>query len=262
VETIDNEDENYVCSASVIIGGEEASELNDVEYLGSFTSSLSSITPRFGGVVGGDEVTFTGSFPSTTASLYSITIDGIDCPVSDVTTSTITCTTGGRPGLIESSLEIYVEGYGLVSTDELLFRYVSLWSDDTTWGGEFAPMDGESVSVPPGLNLLVDIDSTPVLNLVIVEGSIIFAPDADPEHERFFDAYYIFVTGGLMEVGTEEFPYTSKITITMHGLESDPYIPIYGNKVIGVRFGTLDMHGVERTPTWTQLEYTVEAGGS
>lgn len=63
-----------------------------------------------------------------------------------------------------------------------------------------------------------------------------------------------------MEVGTEEFPYTSKITITMYGALADPYIPIYGNKVIGVRFGTLDMHGVPRTPSWTYLAYSVKKG--
>lgn len=65
-----------------------------------------------------------------------------------------------------------------------------------------------------------------------------------------------------MEVGTEQFPYTSKITITMHGAIDDPYLPIYGNKCIGLRFGTLDMHGIERTPTWTFLESTVEAGAN
>jgi hypothetical protein len=123
-------------------------------------------------------------------------------------------------------------------------------------------MEGESIHVPVGLNLYVDIDKSPILNAVIVEGSIIFAPETDPNHERFFDAKYIFVSGGLMEVGTEEFPYTSKITITMHGLLSDPYLPIYGNKVIGVRYGTLDMHGIERDKTWTVLDQTVEAGGS
>jgi hypothetical protein len=63
-----------------------------------------------------------------------------------------------------------------------------------------------------------------------------------------------------MEVGTEEFPYTSKITITMHGALEDPYLPIYGNKVIAVREGTLDMHGVKKK-TWSVLEKTVEAGG-
>jgi hypothetical protein len=65
-----------------------------------------------------------------------------------------------------------------------------------------------------------------------------------------------------MEVGTEEFPYTSKITITMHSNAADPYLPIYGNKVIGVRFGTLDMHGPTRTPTWTELESTSLAGSN
>ena len=137
-----------------------------------------------------------------------------------------------------------------------------MWSSDTTWGGEFAPMEGESLYVPPGLNLLVDIDSTPELNAVIVEGSIIFAPNSDPNHERFFDANYIFVHGGLMEVGTEEFPYSSKLTITLHGDIADPYIPIYGNKVIGVRFGTLNMHGAVRNKVWTLLEYTVLFAGS
>jgi len=65
-----------------------------------------------------------------------------------------------------------------------------------------------------------------------------------------------------MEVGTEEFPYTSKITITMHGTVADPYLPVYGNKVIGVRQGKLDMHGVKRNPTWTVLEKTSDANST
>jgi hypothetical protein len=120
----------------------------------------------------------------------------------------------------------------------------------------------ESVYIPKGLNLLVDIDSTPELNAIVVEGALIFVSDSDPNHERFFDARYIFVTGGLMEVGTEEFPYTSKLTITMHGTVYDPYLPIYGNKVIAVRYGTLDLHGVKRTPTWTLMETTALPGAN
>jgi len=115
-------------------------------------------------------------------------------------------------------------------------------------------MDGESIWIPTGLNLLIDIDVSPIINAIICEGSILFVPDADPNHHRYFDANYIFVTGGKMEVGTEEFPYTSKITITMHGSIDDPYIPIYGNKVIGCRFCTLDMHGIERSVVWTYLD--------
>jgi len=61
------------------------------------------------------------------------------------------------------------------------------------------------------------------------------------------------VNGGYMEAGTEEFPYTSHLTITMHGDASSPFLPIYGNKVIGVRFGQLELHGVTRDVTWTRL---------
>jgi len=139
---------------------------------------------------------------------------------------------------------------------------VSAWSAESTWGGEFAPLDGETVYVPSGFNLLVDIDKSPKLNLVVVEGSLIFAPDADPTHERYFDAHYIYINKGSMEVGTAEHPYTSKVTITMHSNLYDPFLPIYGNKVIGVRYGTLDMHGPERTPTWTTLDTTAPAGSS
>jgi hypothetical protein len=41
-----------------------------------------------------------------------------------------------------------VNGKGLVANNQKLFRYVSMWSDDTTWGGEFAPMYMETVYVP------------------------------------------------------------------------------------------------------------------
>jgi len=101
-----------------------------------------------------------------------------------------------------------------------------------------------------------------VLNAIIVEGTLIFGPEEDSTHERYFDANYIYINGGRMEVGTEEFPYTSRLTITMHGELSDPYIPLYGNKCIGLRNGILDMQGVKREPTWTVLETTAEANST
>jgi len=70
------------------------------------------------------------------------------------------------------------------------------------------------------------------------------------------------VRNGYFEAGTEQFPYTSKLTITMHSQIDDPYLPIYGNKVIGVRFGTIELHGKPRTKTWTQMDVTAEAGAT
>jgi hypothetical protein len=107
VETIDNEDSTYTCAAKVIIDEEETS-LNTVEYQGSLTANLQAISPRFGTVEGGDVLTFTFDSVPTDTSLYTITIDGIDCPVSAATSTTVTCTTYKRPGLVESSLEIFI----------------------------------------------------------------------------------------------------------------------------------------------------------
>ena len=118
------------------------------------------------------------------------------------------------------------------------------------------------MNIPKGLHLLVDIDSSPKLSFLNVEGSLIFPPDSDPEHLRTFDAHYILVKGGYMEVGTEENRYTSKLTITMHSSKYDPNLPIFGNKVIGVNYGTLELHGIERPVTWTDLWETVEVGGT
>lgn len=208
-------------------------------------------------------MTFTGTDFSATNSDYTILIDKIACVVTAATSTSVTCTTGPRPGLHPSSLSIYIQGRGYVSLKGQLFGYVNAWSSDITWGGEFAPLEGESVYVPKGLNLLVDVDSTPVLKIVIVEGSLIFAPDAtNSSHHRTFDANYVFVNEGRFEVGTEEHPYTSKVTITLHGKISDPYLPIYGNKVLALRKGHLDMHGPERTRTWTVLEETAEANST
>jgi len=226
------------------------------------TPKLTAITPRFGTVTGGTPITFSGSGFSSVITDNSIIIDGIVCPITTASDTELKCTTGSRPGLRNSTLIIKVANKGDAALQQKVFRYVSMWSDDTTWGGEFAPMEMESVYVPTGLNLFVDVDETPMLNTLIVEGSLIFAPEIDENHQRTFDAHIIFVRNGKFEAGTEEFPYTSKLTITMHSDLLDPYLPIYGNKVIGCRFCELDMHGPERVPTWTFMEKTEEAGAT
>lgn len=116
------------------------------------------------------------------------------------------------------------------------------------------------IYIPQGLSLLVDVDSTPILSAVVVEGALIFPPDPNPNHLRTFDANYVLVRAGYLEAGTEQFPYTSKLVITMHSNRSSPELPIFGNKVIAMYNGVLDLHGVPRVPTWTSLETTANIG--
>ena len=155
-----------------------------------------------------------------------------------------------------SALDVFITDKGK-AVAEVTLKYVSLWSKSSTWGQLFPPVDGESVSVPKCRHLLVDIDKTPKLYAIIVDGgSLIVAPDANLAHEREIHAHYIVINNGLMEVGTEKNPYCSKLIITMYGVKYDPAVPIYGKKVIGVRFSTLEMHGCPVYPCWTQLQTT------
>ena len=75
-------------------------------YNGSITPLLSSITPRYGKVEGGENITFAGTGFSSSILDYNITIDGINCPVFAANSTQIQCTTGKRPGLKNSSLSI------------------------------------------------------------------------------------------------------------------------------------------------------------
>jgi G8 domain/IPT/TIG domain len=247
------------CTPKLKLGSTETS-LSAITYLNTKTASVNSITPRYGNVKGNEQIIIAGS--NFVSGSTSVTIDGIPCAIDNVAANQIVCTTGSRPGdQPNPTFVVRVEGNGLASNKGNTFRYVSYWSDSETWGGDAPPQFGEAIQIPKGRSLLVNVDSVPQLSFIVVEGALIFAPHpTDVNHQRTFDAGYIFINGGYMEVGTEEFPYTSKMTITMHGDVTTPAIPTYGNKNIAVRRGQLHLVGRTRAVTWTMLDSTAAAG--
>jgi len=86
-----------------------------VIYNGQITPLLTSITPRYGKVEGGENISFAGTGFSNNISDYNIIIDGINCPVYFANSTIIQCTTGPRPGLVNSSLSITIANKGQVS---------------------------------------------------------------------------------------------------------------------------------------------------
>ena len=48
----------------------------------------------------------------------------------------------------------------------------------------------------------------------------------------------------------------------MHGHLRSPELPIYGAKTLGVRNGTLDLHGKPVAQTWTLLAETASQGST
>lgn len=84
-----------------------------VTYTSTLTPLLRSISPRFGTVKGGDEITFTGVNFSGVTSNYNIQIDGRTCTVTTASTTFVKCITDKRPGFFEkTSLDIKISGMG------------------------------------------------------------------------------------------------------------------------------------------------------
>ena len=71
-EVIDNNSSSYACSVTLNINGAILPLSGTVTYKGSLTPLLTSISPRFGNVVGGDTVTFTGINFNPISASYSI----------------------------------------------------------------------------------------------------------------------------------------------------------------------------------------------
>lgn len=116
VETVDDPSETLTCSIGIEKDGVILQNLTEtVSYAGSLTPLLEQISPRYGTVTGGTSVTFTGQNFITDQGKYQIVIDKRNCTVTAATTTSVTCTTDKRPGLVTPSLEIYIEGMGLVS---------------------------------------------------------------------------------------------------------------------------------------------------
>ena len=114
------------------------------------------------------------------------------------------------------------------------------------------------------LHLLYVCDTAMSMLHTAGAGVLEFADD-DSIGDVSLDAKWIMVRGrqSALRVGTETTPFSQRATITLHSRRyTAKEIPSYGAKNIAVRYGTLDLHGQPKTPTWTRLGATVEAGSS
>jgi hypothetical protein len=112
--------------------------------------------------------------------------------------------------------------------------------------------------------VLYDMTS-PALSFLIIEGTFIFEDLKDLE----LNATYIIVKGypitgykpyqGRLQIGTPQRPHEHRAVITLHGNRRSYEMPIYGAKVLAVRYGIVDMHGMKRL-SWCRLNQTAHKG--
>ena len=135
------------------------------------TPVVNSITPNRGQVVGGTEVTISGS---GFEGQVTVMIGDHSCEVTSVTSDEVICVTSKTETSQVLPVTVTVEKFGK-QQEYLEFWYVNQWSSPRTWGcdqGEDCdkmPSDGDIIEIPEGIDLLLD-ESTPLLNVLIVNG--------------------------------------------------------------------------------------------
>lgn len=125
-----------------------------------------------------------------------------------------------------------------------------LWSDPDSWDGAGVPEEGQDVEIPSGWNMLLDIEETPRLGTININGRLSFIQNDMDIH---LQAENIFVRAGEFFIGSEEEPFQNKATITLLGGQKTDTVTLSGtvdggNKVIAVT-NSLQFYGIQRVNT-------------
>lgn len=166
-------------------------------YTAARTAVVNSFSPRYGDTFGGYTLNITGT--NLGFGTPKVLIDGIVCtsPTYDSATSSITCVVGARPKIPASS-SITVTIGNSAAILRATFYYVLRWSDTRTWGTDLPPIDGDLISIPAGMTLLVDQDTPNLRGIAVSNATIIFSDEKD----LTINTGFITVVGGRFIAGT------------------------------------------------------------
>ena len=200
------------CAGSVTYNGVTETSSNLFQFATLLTPQIHSLSPTAGGTAGGTTVSLvgTGFFPVNVTNAADLELNDIvitfDQAVCEwyghnflLSDSSVTCRTSEHRTTVQAIVRVYVrgKGYAISSGGSTMpvFEYVDRWSSRYTWGGSALPREQESVYIKSSQTVYLDI-SPPVLNLILIEGTLIF----EDEQDLHLQAKYIFINGGKLQV--------------------------------------------------------------
>ena len=248
----------HTCDVTVTSLSKTFTLMNSYKLAESLTPHVNFINSTRGGTAGGSILLIEGDGFS---SNVTVTIAEAECIVKNYSETFVICQTGSSGRTVRAPVMVYVEGkgYAISDNESIEFHYVDLWSTAYTWMGGSPPRDGDTVIIPSGQTLVLDV-RTPVLKMVLIKGGELIFDDKDGV--ELHSETILITNGGKLQVGTEESPYQHKTQIILYGHRLSTELPLFGAKTIAVRNGTLDLHGRPIVHTWTCLSSTAYAGNT
>ena len=138
----------------------------------TLTPAVTAMSPTRGSTAGGTLLNFTCSNSFTAAPTVMIGTFPCQSVTLGSSGTWFTCLTqapASRPAG-PLAVTVSVTGFGNAAQPAgLTYTYVDLWSHSSTWGGSSPPGEGDSVVVPPGVIVLLDVSPPP---LYVVRGCL------------------------------------------------------------------------------------------
>lgn len=175
-----------------------------------------------------------GSATSVSSDNAQITFNQYPCRPDSANSTALSCyTTERNAGIFAPFTQVFLggRGYAIISlaAEDTVFRYVDKWSNIYSWQDSEPPVDGDSVVVPEGQAIMLDVDS-PKLFLLLISGYFEF-----DRKDLQLDSTYIWIAGGNFYVGSEAAPFLHQATITLHGDRWHTIeLPVIGSKMLAV----------------------------
>ena len=309
--TIEQPDQLFTPQLYSLAASSPTLSLSTFAYSLSATPLVTDITPSQGSSLGGTAVTISGA-GFTDVAHTTVAFSSYPCIVSSVTSNTIVCTTTARSfiGPSPTGRQVLVTvnnatvGNAILAADTTLntsplvqvpilpyFRYLDRWSQLNTWANNEPPTYNDTVVIPEGQTILMDV-SPPLVFVLLVQGVLVW----DRQDGLTLDAYYIWINGGTFQIGTQDQPFMQTATVTLHGdRQYSIELPHIGSKVLNVggrgegamgmgnylpysRYGSdinpsvsdnydnmdgqgvLDIHGIPRLRVWTKVAQNALSG--
>jgi len=105
----------------------------------------------------------------------------------------------------------------LSAIEEIELGDAVYWSSPDSWDSGVLPVEGETVEIKSGVNMILDLPETPILKMLTVNGRLSFLQQEGNPMDINLHAYHIFVRAGEFFIGSEEVPFANKATITLYG---------------------------------------------
>jgi len=80
---------------------------------------------------------------------------------------------------------------------------IRLWSDPSSWTSGAVPVEGDFAEVEPGWNMVYDLEDSPILEFLTINGRLTFSDEFD----QILRVKHIFIRSGELIIGNEEVPY-------------------------------------------------------